>query len=285
MLHQVPRYLSRINEDKRTKVALLVVDGMSAGQWLVIRDEIKKQKKAIKLKEDLVYAWVPTITSVSRQALFAGKPPYYFSSSIHTTDKEEKLWKQFWTEQGFSQSEIIYIKGLGDMSDLSYVDEAITHPKVKIAGLIIDKVDQIMHSMVLGMPGTQTMIRQWAKTNFLSDLIVKLESNGFKIFITSDHGNTESIGFGLPSEGSVADLRGERVRIYPDELLRKRVKEKYPDSIEWPSIGLPSNYCALIANKRFAFTRENEKSISHGGISIDEVLIPFIEIESENKNG
>ncbi|NQT01458.1 MAG: hypothetical protein HQ580_05520 [Planctomycetes bacterium] len=49
---------------------------------------------------------------------------------------------------------------------------------------------------------------------------------GFRVFLTSDHGNIEARGCGRPAEGAVADLRGERVRVYPDPVLRGKIKER-----------------------------------------------------------
>ena len=97
MLHHIPRFLSRyINDAKNHKVALVLVDGLSLDQWIVIRKELAKQRPNYRFRENAVIAWIPTITSVSRQAAFAGKPPFYFPNSIHTTDKEPALWAQFW---------------------------------------------------------------------------------------------------------------------------------------------------------------------------------------------
>ncbi|MFQ5742608.1 MAG: hypothetical protein ACE5HV_03340, partial [Acidobacteriota bacterium] len=66
---------------------------------------------------------------------------------------------------------------------------------------------------------------------------------------------------------------------YPDKSLRARVKERFPNAIEWPPIGLPDNYLALIAPERSAFVRENESPVAHGGITLEEVAVPFIQIE------
>ena len=103
MLHHIPRFLSRhIDDAKEHKVAFVLVDGLSLDQWIVIRKELAKQRPRYRFRENAVFAWIPTITSVSRQAAFAGKPPIYFPNSIHTTDKEPALWTQFWVDQGLT---------------------------------------------------------------------------------------------------------------------------------------------------------------------------------------
>lgn len=120
--------------------------------------------------------------------------------------------------------------------------------------------------MELGTAGMHNQVRQWAEQGFMVDLLNLLNKQGFSVFLTSDHGNIEAKGCGRPSEGSVAELRGERVRIYSDALLRKQGKDRFPDTIDWPSIGLPDNYLPLLAPGRSAFVNEGETVIAHGGL-------------------
>ena len=109
-----------------------------------------------------------------------------------------------------------------------------------------------------------------------------LFENGFQVFLSSDHGNIESKGIGRPAEGAVADLRGERVRVYSDPILRAHVKERFPESIEWPPVGLPENYYPLIVPNHSAFVLKGKTLVSHGGISIEELIVPFVCIERRN---
>ena len=129
MLHHIPRFLSRhVNDAQQHKVALVLVDGLSLNQWIVVRKELTRQGPGLRFRENTVFACIPTITSVSRQATFAGKPPLYFPNSIHTTDKEPALWTQFWVDQGLAQQEVAYVKGLGD-GDLGDVEEIVCQAK------------------------------------------------------------------------------------------------------------------------------------------------------------
>lgn len=279
MLHHIPRFIARyINDSKDQKVAFLLMDGLSFDQWIVIRKVLSAQNPKFLFRENAVFAWIPTITSVSRQAAFSGRPPVYFPNSIHTTDKEPALWSQFWIDQGLTQQEVIYMKGLGD-GTLDKVKEQITHPKVRVAGLIIDKVDKIMHGMELGAKGMHNQVQQWAGLPYIANFIDLLMDNGFRIYLTSDHGNIEATGCGQPKEGSIAEQRGERARIYSDALLRGQVKERFPDSIEWQPVGLPDGYLPLLAPSRSAFVRETESLVGHGGISLEELVVPFVQIE------
>ena len=279
MLHHIPRFLARyINDAREHKVAFILVDGLAMDQWIVLRKELAKQRPGYRFHENAVFAWIPTITSVSRQAAFAGKPPIYFPASIHTTNKEQSLWTQFWADQGLTGPAAAYARGLGD-GDIDKVREILSHPQIRVAGLVVDKVDKIMHGMELGAAGMLNQVHQWAMQGFMSELIDTLLDQGFQIFLSSDHGNIEAKGCGRPAEGAVADVRGERVRVYPDDLLRAAVKERFPDAIEWPSLGLPEDYRALLAPHRKAFIRNGETIVGHGGISIEELIVPLIQIE------
>ena len=279
MLHHLPRFLARqMEEDRKSKIALIVVDGLAMDQWLVVRDALASRQPGFRFREQAVFAWIPSITSVSRQATFAGKAPIFFPNSIQTTDKEPALWAQFWADQGLMPNEVVYIKGLGD-GNLETVSEALSHPKARVAGLVVDKVDKIMHGMEMGTAGMHNQVCQWAKQPYLNTLLDLLLDRGFRVYLTSDHGNLEAEGCGRPSEGAVADLRGERVRIYPDAVLRANVKERFPAALEWGTVGLPEDYLALLAPARQAFVQEKRRTVSHGGVSVEELIVPLVQIE------
>ena len=283
MLHHIPRFLARsLGDDRRSKIAFLLVDGLALDQWIVLREVLSEQDSSLRFRENAVFAWIPTITSVSRQAAFAGKPPIFFPASIHTTDKEPALWTQFWVDQGLNANEVAYAKGLGE-GDLDKVSELISRPKLRVVGLVIDKVDQILHGMALGAAGMHNQVRQWARQGFMRDLLGLLHERRFQVYLASDHGNIEAKGAGRPAEGAAADLRGERVRVYSDSRLRAQIKERFPQSLEWPPIGLPEDYLALIAPYRTAFVREGETIVGHGGISVEELIVPFVQIERQNR--
>jgi len=87
---------------------------------------------------------------------------------------------------------------------------------MRVVGLVVDKSEWMMHGMELGTAGMHNQVRQWTTQGYMAQLLDLLLDHGFQVTITADHGNIEAVGFGRPTEGAVADLRGERVRIYPD---------------------------------------------------------------------
>jgi hypothetical protein len=176
MVHHIARFLAA-QRDSAGKVALVVVDGLALDQWLVVRHEITRQRPTWRFDENASFAWVPTITCVSRQAIFAGKAPLYFPSSIYSTGREENLWQQFWVDHGLATQGIAYLKGLSDPSTLEALEEALSEPKLKVIGAVVDKVDRIMHGMELGAAGMHNQVRQWEAEGVLSALIELLFSH------------------------------------------------------------------------------------------------------------
>ncbi|WP_044640699.1 BREX-3 system phosphatase PglZ [Risungbinella massiliensis] len=272
MVHHIPHYLQM--KKKKEKIALIVLDGMSFVQWGQIKQVLSQ---TFHLEERGVFAWVPTITSVSRQAIFAGEPPFYFPDSIHTTHKEEQKWKSFWENQQISRMHITYEKGLGQGRYDRNRIRALEKPNTRIAGLVVDTIDQFSHGTIQGLQGIQEEISLWLRNRYLVQLIADLLAADFDVYIASDHGNKESVGIGKVLEGVLAETRGERVRIYQEESLRNRAAENYP-SIRWNDVALPKNRHVLLAKSGQAFIIKDQVVVSHGGISLEEVVVPFVRV-------
>ena len=84
---------------------------------------------------------------------------------------------------------------------------------------------------------------------------------------------------GTLREGSIAKSRGERVRVYPSEELRKRVLQECDFAAPWDSSALPKDYFPVIAKENSAFVKKGETIIGHGGAAMEEVIVPWIKIE------
>lgn len=278
MVHHLPRYLARRLEDAtERRIALVVVDGLALDQWLVLRDVLGDQRPTLGFRSDALFAWAPTITSVSRQSIFAGTPPFYFESSIHTTEKEPSLWHGFWAEHGLSEHEVEYLKG-GTCDSVDELRDRASVRGLRVLGVVLNKVDDIMHGMELGVAGMHNQVRQWAEEGQPVAIVESLLEAGFAVFLTSDHGNVEARGYGRPSEGALVSTRGKRARVYSDTTLRNRVLEQFPDAVAWPGPGLPTDCHALLAPGRSAFAHKGDRIVGHGGVSLEELVVPLIEI-------
>lgn len=276
--HVLPDLARRRANGEFDKLMLLVIDGLALDQWACIREELHKQRRTLVTNENAVFAWVPTLTSVSRQSLLAGHPPYYFSQSISDTQHDGRRWAQFWQENGLAASAIRYVNYEGTDRDLAGLQEAVVDPDVSVVALVLTVVDNIMHGMQLGAAGMRNQVRQWVEGGLLARLLDKVLDAGFTVFLTSDHGNVEAVGIGVPREGAVADLRGLRVRVYRDPDTRASVARQFPRATEWEPTGLPGDFFPLVAPPRSAFVRVEDQVVCHGGACLEEVVVPLVQI-------
>lgn len=277
MVHQIPLFL-RHKLKAGAKRALVVVDGLALDQWVILRE---RMDSALLFDERAVFAWVPTLTSVSRQAIFAGQPPLFFEGSLKSTHKEKEHWQRLWADAGLAGPAVAHVvQGYGPTGDfIDQVRAAAGHPRCRAIGIVVNTVDRIMHSMELGSSGMHVMVQHWADKGELQTILELLLAGGFDVYLTADHGNVQAEGIGKPNVGVTAENRGSRVHIFDDSLLRDQLAAQTPGAIPWPGVGLPESYHALLAPKRQAFIKEGVTMVGHGGISIEEVIVPFIHIQ------
>lgn len=277
MVHHVPRYLALRRNAGEEKVALIVFDGLAMDQWVQIRERLSDRLPDFSADEGACFAWLPTLTSVSRQALFSGLKPRDFSNSIETTSQEPSLWARFWLENGLRKSEILYQKGLKRTEQLDELKEEITQPTTKVVGIVVDMVDEIVHGAMLGKRGVSGQISAWCETGFVEKLFLLLSEQGYHIYLTADHGNVDADGIGRLSQGVVSELKGERVRTYRNESLAGSVPPEI-NAFRFDSTGLPPDFLPLYAGTRGAFIPKGDQIVAHGGISVEELIVPFIKI-------
>jgi hypothetical protein len=284
MVHHIPRHLARhIADSSDAKVALIVVDGLSLDQWVTVRQVLKSQIRDLHIRETGVFAWIPTVTAVSRQAIFSGRAPAFFPDSIKSTNNESKLWQSFWEGQGISRLDVFYKRSMGYGDPVDILNDSVNLNQTRVIGLVVDTVDGIMHGMQLGARGMHNQVRQWSREEYLKSLVEHLLAFGYNVWLTADHGNIECTGHGKPSEGVMATTQGQRVRIYPTPELRSHGAELCPTAQNWAPIGLPTDYYPLVATGHSAFVNVDETLVSHGGASIEEVIVPFVKIEKRKR--
>lgn len=278
MVHHVPRFLSMRRGAGEAKIALLVFDGLAVDQWVQIREALAKKAPKLGFEEGACFAWLPTLTSVSRQALFSGLKPREFADTIESTSPEPMQWSRFWQDQGLRANEVMYRKGIKRADQLAELGAAISAPSIRVAGMVVDTVDEIVHGAVLGKRGIAAQIESWCESGFVDQLFSMLLDNGFHVYLTADHGNVESVGQGRPNQGVAPELRGERVRTYRSETLATESAAANSNTYRIDLAGLPANFLPLFAAERSAFMQLGEPAVVHGGISIEELIVPFVKI-------
>ena len=277
-LDKVAPFLAHQHSSGQAKVALVVVDGLALDQWLLLRDSLS----GLELQEGTAWAWVPTITSVSRQAIFAAESPLFFAPSINTTSKEPKHWERFWADRGLRGPAVGYVcqgKGEPDPDLLGRVLELADHPACQALGIVVGIIDQMMHGVVTGLGGMHAQVRQWSQDRAFRQLVEALLERGFCVYVTADHGNLLARGIGRPNVGSVPEEKGERAHVFRDQATRAQVHEAFPGSILWPPTGLPDHYWPLVPAGTGAFIAPGKETVGHGGIALEEVIVPFVRIQ------
>jgi hypothetical protein len=276
MVHHIPGYIAHQLTNKQCqKAAFILVDGLAIDQWLIIKDVLRSERPKVPMEENALFAWIPSITPISRQAAYSGKLPRYFADTIHRTDRDEAGWRHFWADHHLTPAEIAFAAVPGNEADLAAIDDLITS-QTRALGITLYKVDQIMHGIELGMVGMAGQVRTWAEEGFLTRLLGRLFALGFDVFISADHGNTEAIGIGTPREGALVDKGGERCRIYAEPSFTKSCVADFPGTLEWSHPGLPDAFSTLLAPHGKAYTQAGSTLLGHGGPSLEEVCVPFI---------
>ncbi len=278
MVHHIPRFLAvERNRRKLAKIALLVLDGLALDQWLLLRRSLETTPNQWRFEEMTAFAWVPTLTCVTRQSIFAGEPPLYFPESFDTTAKEKAHWVRYWEDQGVSRGCADLIPNL-EACDDPRLDTVLANSRLSVLAIVWNKVDEIMHGMQMETSGMHNQVRLWASQGHLQQLLLRLHAEGFHVFLTADHGNVTATGIGSPKEGVLADTKGKRARVYDRPDFRQDVAAKFPDSVCWPGYGLPPARHVLLAGDLKAFTGVGDRIVAHGGIALEEVLVPFVAI-------
>ncbi|MCP5271835.1 MAG: BREX-3 system phosphatase PglZ [Burkholderiaceae bacterium] len=278
MVHRVPAFLAMRRSGGESKVALVVFDGLAIDQWVTVRESLVKSALPLSFDEAACFAWLPTLTSVSRQALFSGLRPREFAGTIESTAAEPQLWVRFWQDQGLKAAEVVYRKGLRRNDQLDELEAALSGPAVKVAGLVVDTVDEIIHGAVLGKRGVAGQVAEWCSSGFVARLFDRLLGMGFHVYLTADHGNVDAVGAGRPAQGVAAEMRGERVRTYRSETIRADTALAWPETKVLDVPGLPAGFLPLYAGHGIAFGTPGDPLVVHGGPSVEELIVPFVKV-------
>ena len=138
-------------------------------------------------------------------------------------------------------------------------------------------IDELVHGAMLGKRGLAGQIQEWCETGFVGKLLNLLISKGFHVYVTADHGNVDADGIGRLNQGVVSELNGERVRTYRNETLAASVPANI-DAFQFGGPGLPLDFLPLYASGRGAFVPVGHQVVAHGGMSVEELIVPFVKI-------
>ncbi len=265
-----PRIVSKILDYlnfnfRENKIALIVVDGMALWQYELLKSKLPGIKH-----EEIIYSWLPSITQLSRQAIFRGDTPQ--TDYRQGPASEEKLWKTYWKEKGCHEFEIAYQHEKTDFSNIDSVS--------KLA-IVLKDLDDKMHSST-DYADLLMLTNNWIERSKIAQIVDELISKGFTVFITSDHGNIQAKGWrGLQGREKLgtnkSGSRSERHIEYSEKWLSDEFMANNPEMGD--SVIMEEQ--AIYFKTDLSFSNK-ESLVTHGGAHLLEVLIPFVEIRDES---
>ncbi|MFT4697513.1 MAG: CheY-like chemotaxis protein [Flavobacteriaceae bacterium] len=289
---------------KEQKTLLIVVDNLRYDQWKAFEPFLSDVYK--KTTEELYYSILPTATQYSRNAIFSGLMP----------SDMEKLHPDYWlndTDEGgknmFEKDFLrAQLKRLGLNVDWSYhkisslrqgkklSDNFRSHKNEDLTVVVYNFVDMLSHSktemeVIKELASTdksyRSLTQSWFKNSPLLDIIQQASSLGFKLIITTDHGtiNVKNPTKVIGDKNISSNLRYKTGRSLSfdekDVLLAKD-----PKSIHLPTINMSSSFIFAKGDLFFAYPNNYNHFVSyyrntyqHGGVSLEEVIIPFVVLE------
>lgn len=251
------------------KFAFIVMDGMSLLDWNIISDSFSD----IKYSESNAFAMIPTITSISRQCLLSNKYPVQLINPW-SQSKEKQEFVGYARSAGYFDHQISYQRGY----------EVELNPNIQCLAIVINDIDDMVHGQTQSIEGMYNDVSLMTKQGKLAKLTNKLLKDGFDVYISADHGNTSCTGVGSFKTGVETETKSKRMLVLKDIANKEALLNKYP-LLEYPKYYLDKQYDYLVCDNGISFDNKGEKVMTHGGISIEEVIVPFIIIKSEDNNG
>ncbi|MGE5479067.1 MAG: response regulator [Chloroflexota bacterium] len=305
--HLLDRHVLPLLKDNQ-KVALIVVDCMRYDQWLMMQELLMP---LFNFKTDFYSSILPTATPYARNAIFSGLYPSqikkYFpqfwnvdsNSEDHKQNAFEKELLETWIERRRVnlKNKPVFIKIFDTDFGKKIEREISSHLQNQFVTIVINAVDMIAHSrsdyailkeIAPDEAAYRTLTSSWFRhSSLLSMLKAIAEKGDMKVVMTTDH-------------GSIRCLRGVKVIGDRDTSTNLRYKfgknvkseSRYamqlanPEEFKIPASGITVNnliakedYYFVYPTDYHQFLNKYRDSFQHGGISLEEMIIPIIQMD------
>ncbi len=286
--------------DKKEKVFLIVIDNFRFDQWRVLAQEIGDM---FDMEEELYMSILPTATQYARNAIFSGLMPTQIAKMFPElwVDEDEEEGKNL-NEGPLIQTQIERYRRHDKFSYHKVNDSAgaekLLHQFANLQQndlnvVVINFIDMLSHArtemkMVRELASNESAYRSitlsWFRHSVLSDLFRLLAQTDYKVIITTDHGSIRAT--------NPVKIIGDRntntnLRYKLGKNLSYNDKEvfviKDPQRAQLPSPNLSTSYVFATGDAFFAYPNNYNYYVSyykdtfqHGGISMEEMLIPLV---------
>lgn len=262
--------------------ALICFDGMALDQWHLMRGYLASVLPDLAFEENRAYAVAPTLTPVSRQALFAGRPPAAFAGTLDRTDQDGMRWEAFWVNHNVPRHRVAFAALSANDQRFQSV-QAIVDGRNRRLGLLINLFDDVMHQ-TKEMPATAdkrvyyATLRSHLQNGRLERLFELLLENGYRVFVTADHGNIAGTGVGLTPPKALVDTYARRVAVFDSRGLAEEYAQTHALRV-FRTKALPPDVWPVYIPGAGMFAAKGATQVSHGGLSLEELVVPFVEVK------
>ncbi len=283
------------------KVMLLVIDNFRFDQWLMIKQEITKSYHVE--QEELYCSILPTATQYARNSLFAGLMPsqikeYYPQYWIEEHEDgsknqfEEQLIGTFF-DRFREKVKYSYQKINNLESGKSLIDNYHQMLQNDLSVVVFNFVDMLSHSrteskmikeLAYDESAYRSLSKSWFQHSVMNELLGKLENEDVKIIVTTDHGtirvkNPVKVIGDKNTNTNLRYKQGKNLNYNPKDVF----EVKKPDDLLLPRVNVSTSYVFATNEDFFAYPNNYNHYVSyykdtfqHGGISMEEMLIPYV---------
>ena len=286
--------------EKNKKVFFLVIDNLRYDQWKAIEPLINEYFRTD--NDDLYYSILPSVTQYARNALFSGMMPLeikkrypQFWLDEHEEGSKNQFEGELFGEQlkrygkhvKYSYNKILNLdagkKLFENISNLFHYDLNI---------IIYNFVDMLSHArtemeiireLADDEAAYRSLMVSWFEHSSLFDIIKYLAGKDIQLVITTDHGSIKvNNPVKIVGDKNVnTNLRykfGKSLGYNPKEVFEMTEPEKY----FLPRLNVSTRWVFARTNDFFAYpnnfnyySKYYKNTFQHGGISLEEILIPF----------
>lgn len=287
---------------------LLVIDNLRYDQWKALQPLIEEDFRVV--QDEIYYSILPTTTQFARNALFAGLMPAEI----------QKKYPQYWVnedeEGGKNQfeSELLgenlrryglkdrytYHKILNLTAGRKLVENLPNLMQNDFNVIVYNFVDMLSHArtemeVIRELAGDESAYRSltlsWFEHSPLRDIFQFLASRDVELIITSDHG---SVKVKDPVKVIGDKATTTNLRYKSGKSLSYKEKEVAepgrPEELFLPRLNVSSRYIFARSTDFFAYPNNYNHYVSyyrntfqHGGISLEEVLVPLVFLKPRMK--
>ena len=288
------------------KVFLIVLDNFRYDQWKTIETELAD----FEIDEQLYCSILPTATQYARNAIFSGLMPDQIARMFPDlwVDEDEAEGKNL-NEAPLIQTQIdryrrhdtFSYQKINTTDDAErYLSQLPSLEKNDLNVLVINFIDMLSHArteskMVRELAHDEaaypSLTLSWYRHSIMSQLLRQLAQTDCQVMITTDHG---SIRTNTPVKIIGDRNTNTNLRYKLGKNLAYDNKDlfviKDPQKAFLPSPNLSTSYVFASGDQFFAYPNNYNyyvtyyrNTFQHGGISMEEMIIPFITLKGKNR--